>query len=189
MSCGALELSCSAVVGAAVLAQRCCGALEFPRSAVAAAAAVLWCPGTPRCGAGFLHSWLPWTARTFPRISPATGVARENGPDHGVQGAETVLLTPGRKNDAKSVSAFGGRESILFLRHTNPRAARRVQAHEPGGACWPAFAARRAYERGATERRGQATGTAAGGLLRHSGWRQQATVSPKLRLPSTLSVP
>lgn len=122
------------------------------------------------------HSWLPCTARAFPRISPPTGLLRGNGLDHVNQRAETVILTPGCKNDAKSVSAFGGRESILFFSHTNPRAAGQVQAHEPGGPCGPAFAARRAYERGTIQMRV--------GLLRHSGWRQQATVSPKLRLPT-----
>jgi len=39
---------------------------------------------------------------------------------------------------------------FYFFSHTNPRAAGRAQAHEPGGAGRPATAARRAYERGAT---------------------------------------
>ena len=107
---GALQLSCSGVVCAGIPVQRCRGALQLSCSGLSCPAVVAGNPpsGTP----GYPASWLPCTARAFPRISRATGLLRGNGPDHVNQGAEAVILTPGCKNDAESVSAFGGRESI-----------------------------------------------------------------------------
>jgi hypothetical protein len=164
--CWALYSSCSTVAVRYEYPAALCGALELSPAllwcAMPAVPAAL-CAGTPAaapvsCTPGYpaarlLHSGLPCSARTFPRISPATAVLRQNGRHHRHQRAEAVVLSPGCKNDAQSVSLFGGRESIFFFSHTKSRAASRVQAHEPGGPCGPAFAARRAYERGATRRR------------------------------------